>query len=58
MVAKGFFGKVYGEVRFDWHTGSGYQVVVGGKITGSASDFFAACDMLLGDLKVVKTICA
>lgn len=57
MVAKSFFGNVIGEVRHDWPKGSGYVVIVRGEITGGASDFMVACNMLLDDLKVVKTVC-
>lgn len=57
MVAKGIFGNVKGEVQYgtnnddDW-----YDVVIDGTRIGQATDFFHACDMLLNDLGVVKTV--
>ena len=63
MNVKGFFGNLKGEVKyFDYgsemlKSKTGYFVLVGGTIKGAATDFYHACDMLLDDLKIIKTKC-
>jgi hypothetical protein len=72
MVAKGLFGRVKGEVKYSYCTDKhfkgvygitflndepGYFVMVNGDMIGAASDFHAACDMLLQELGVFKTVC-
>lgn len=63
MNVKGFFGNVKGEVKyFDYgsemlQAKTGYFVVVGGQAVGAATDFYHACDMLLDELKIIKTVC-
>ncbi len=58
MIAKGFFGNVKGEVLYgtnieeEW-----YDVIVKGNRIGQATDFLHACDMLLNELGIVKTVC-
>lgn len=67
MVAKGFFGNVKGEVKYDNYAMQygfkdmskleGYFVIVNGELKGSNTDFYDACNMLLDSLGIVKTIC-
>lgn len=63
MVAKGFFGNVKGEVKYvdygiiSLNTKCGFVVLKNNKMVGSSTDFSSACDMLLDELNIIKTIC-
>lgn len=59
MIAKNFFGKIKGEVKFkpDVFDGcrDGYIVYIDGQYVGSATDFYTACNQLLEELGIVIT---
>lgn len=63
MKVKGFLGNLKGEVKHcDYgiqmlKNKTGYFVLVGGNVKGAATDFYHACDMLLDELKIIKTEC-
>lgn len=57
MTAKGFFGNLKGEVTHFYNGRDWYGVFVDGKKIGEATNFDHACNMLLDELNVVKTIC-
>lgn len=57
MSVKGFFGNLKGEVVYvvDGPSSPGYAVLISSKLIGGATDFYQACDMLLTELKIIKT---
>lgn len=57
MVVKGFFGNVKGEVKaFSSGDKMWYRVFTkNDKFIGQATDFYMACDMLLTEMKIIKT---
>jgi hypothetical protein len=58
MIAKGFFGNVKGEVIYVADgLEPGYAVIINNKLIGGGSNFYHVCNMLLDELKIVKTIC-
>lgn len=57
MVARGFFGNYKGKVIWNWDAGEGYLVFVKYKNVGESLDFNAACNILLEELGVIKTVC-
>jgi hypothetical protein len=63
MIAKGFFGNVKGEVKYaDYPIQAlegkpGYFIIKNGEMVGAATDFYHACDLLLNELGVIRTVC-
>lgn len=57
MVVKGFLGNVKGSVIHS-HNGikDWYQIKVKNNTVGEATDFYHACDTLLNELGIIKTV--
>lgn len=62
MQVRGFFGNLKGEVVYANYGinmlggKNGYFVLINGGCRGAATEFNAACNMLLEDLKIMKVI--